>query len=63
MNHLRRIALSILLVVMASNASELAERIDLKKVLNDSAALDKLAIEYRPTSNSVLFVYGTESIS
>jgi hypothetical protein len=59
MSDLRKIALSILFVVGALSASELAERLDLKKVLSDSAALDKLVIEYRPTNNSVLFVYGT----
>jgi hypothetical protein len=59
MNDSRKIALSILFVVTAMTASDLAERLDLKKLLGDSAALDKLVIEYRPTDNSVLFVYGT----
>jgi hypothetical protein len=59
MNDLRRIAPSILLLVTALIASELAKRLDLKKVLSDSTAVNKLVIEYRPTHNSVLFVYGT----
>jgi hypothetical protein len=59
MNDWRRITVSILFAVTALSASELVERLDLKKVLNDSAALDKLVIEYRPTDTSVLFVYGT----
>src|SRR5882762_10096687 len=59
MNDLRNIALSILFVVTSLSASEVAERLDLKKVLSDFAALDKLVIEYRPTDNSFLYVYGT----
>ena len=59
MNPFPRMALSILLVVTASSSSELAERIDLEKMLNDSAALDKLLIEYQPGGNSLLFIYGT----
>src|SRR5882762_4222056 len=58
MNDLRNIALSILFVVTSLSASEVAERLDLKKVLSDFAALDKLVIEYRPTDNSFLYVYG-----
>ena len=59
MNDLRKIALSILFVATGLIASELAERLDLKRVLSDPAALSKLAIEYRPADNSVLFIYGT----
>jgi hypothetical protein len=59
MNNLQRIASVILLLVTALKASELGERIDLARLLNDSAALDKLAIEYRPTDSLVVFVYGT----
>jgi len=57
MSLLLRIALSI--VVTASRVSELVERLDLERMLKDSDALNKLVIEYRPTNNSFLFVYGS----
>ena len=57
MKLLLRIAPSI--VVTASSASELVERLDLERMLNDSAALNEWVIEYRPTTNSFLFLYGT----
>ncbi|MBV8049596.1 MAG: hypothetical protein JOZ80_00325, partial [Acidobacteriaceae bacterium] len=62
MNHFRHTALSILLVVTVSSASDLVARIDLKRMLNDLTALNKLVIEYRPTDKSALFVYGTGKV-
>src|SRR5882762_6401428 len=58
MNDLRNITLSILFVSTALIASELVKRLDLQKPLHNSAALDELVIEYRPTDNSFLYVYG-----
>lgn len=59
MNALRGIAVSALLVATVLGESELAERLDLKRLLTDSAALDQLVIEYQPSDNTVVFVYGT----
>jgi hypothetical protein len=59
MKHCRGITLLVLLVGTALGGSELPGRIDLKRLLSDPAALDRLTIEYRPSYKSVLFIYGT----
>jgi len=45
--------------VSAEAGSEWRERIELTRLLSDSAALDKLVIIYRPTYRQTLFVFGT----
>jgi len=54
------ISLAVLLVlVTAALGSESAQKIDLKALLSDPAAMEKLVIEYRPDMQTFLFVYGT----
>jgi hypothetical protein len=48
--------------VSAEAGSEWRERIDLTRLLSDSAALDKLVIIYRPTYRQTLFVFGTGKV-
>jgi hypothetical protein len=48
---------------LAQHGSEWRERIDLTRLLADSAALDKLVIIYRPTYRQTLFVFGTGRIA
>jgi len=43
----------------AVQCSDMVSRLDLKRLLNDPAALSKLIIRYQSSRNKVLFVYGT----
>jgi hypothetical protein len=53
--------ISLVLLVNACSAicAESANRPDLERLLNDSAALHTLLIRYQPNTTEVLFVYGT----
>jgi hypothetical protein len=58
MNHLKETVFSILLVAIAVPGSELANSLDLERLLGDSAAFGRLVIEYEPGDDTVLLVYG-----
>jgi hypothetical protein len=62
MEHLQRLALCVLLLGVAVNGSEFADRLDLEKLLTDSAALEKLVVGYEPSLDTILFVYGTGKV-
>jgi hypothetical protein len=48
-----------LLCCVHARTSEFSPSIDLKKYLNDPAQMNKLVIQYRDSTQNVLFIYGT----
>jgi hypothetical protein len=58
MKYLREVTLAVLALNAPLFGSEMAERLDLERLLRDTAGLNKLLIEYEAGDNTVLFVNG-----
>jgi hypothetical protein len=50
------------MAVSLANSSELADQLDLPRLLADSAALQRLIVLYKPNPDEVLFVYGSGKV-